>query len=73
MSWEEKSMSGDKVKAACLRKKLYISHEEADRALLLCRKHEPTLKLRIYNCPQCKGWHLTSKPFMRFQPVKIIW
>ena len=66
-------MNNDQIKAACLRKKLYVTRNEADRAVLLCYKREPTLTLRIYHCSNCQGFHLTSKPFKRFEPIKITW
>lgn len=44
----------------CLNKALYITYEEADRVRKHCEK-ERGIKLRIYKCPICKGYHLTSK------------
>lgn len=44
----------------CLNKALYITLEEAERAKRYCEKQR-NVKLRIYKCPICKGYHLTSK------------
>lgn len=29
------------------------------------RWDEDHIKLRIYPCPHCRAWHLTSKPFIK--------
>lgn len=44
----------------CLNKRLYITQEEAQRVLNICEKRRK-VELRIYKCPICKGYHLTSK------------
>lgn len=44
----------------CLNKRLYITKEEAITALNH-RKNKTDKKLRVYKCPICKGYHLTSK------------
>lgn len=44
----------------CLNKRLYITKQEALNALK--RRQSKTDKmLRVYKCPICKGYHLTSK------------
>ena len=35
-----------------------IQHKDSSR--------RPKIETKVYNCPHCKGWHLTSKP----QPKK---
>ena len=44
----------------CLNKRLYITKEEAQKAF---KRYTKKYKkpLRIYKCPICKGYHLTSK------------
>ena len=44
----------------CLNKRLYITLDEAKRVLVQ-RQKETIEELRIYKCPICKGFHLTSK------------
>jgi len=46
---------------ACLRK---IRHRSEERALIraaCCAGKHNTRSLRVYRCPACNGWHLTSK------------
>lgn len=49
------------LKKACTSKRRYASHIEAEDAAAWCADHGRT-GLRIYRCPYCGGWHLTSKP-----------
>jgi len=44
----------------CLNKRLYITYEEALKVLNV-QKKKTHQNLRIYHCPICKGYHLTSK------------
>lgn len=46
---------------ACFRKKMFITYEEAETA---CRRIK--IPMRIYQCPTCQGYHLTS----RVKPAK---
>jgi hypothetical protein len=46
----------------CLNKRLYVSLKEAIK-VLKHREKKTKKKLRIYKCPCCKGYHLTSKEF----------
>jgi len=46
---------------ACSSKNRYIDEEDALEALEACERHGRR-NLRIYRCPYCDGWHLTSKP-----------
>ena len=48
------------INKMCLDKKLYITYDEALKALKR-RQKMTKLNLRIYKCPHCKGYHLTSK------------
>lgn len=50
----------DKADKMCIMKKLYITYDEAYKTLLR-RQKKTDKKLRIYKCPICKGYHLTSK------------
>lgn len=44
---------------ACRRKRRYESEREADDAAYRARMDGQTLG--IYECPWCRGWHLTSR------------
>ena len=48
------------VYGMCLRKRLYITYEQAENALNH-RKNKVPYNLYIYKCPICKGYHLTKK------------
>lgn len=50
------------IEKMCLNKRLYITVEEAQKTLSY-RQKQTGQPLRIYKCPICKGYHLTSKPF----------
>lgn len=43
----------------CLAKRLYTNFEDAETALHYRQKRTNKI-LRIYKCPFCKGYHLTS-------------
>ena len=46
---------------SCGRKMRYESYDDAlHQALKRLRKG--AMQLRVYECPYCHGWHLTSKP-----------
>lgn len=49
----------EEVIAMCSRKRRYVSKIEADRAMRRCIAERPWHRLRVYDCPACKGWHLT--------------
>jgi hypothetical protein len=34
------------------------------------RYDEDHIKLRIYACQICRGWHLTSKPIIKYERVQ---
>ncbi len=46
---------------ACESKNRYATHGDAEAAVIACEEHG-VRGLRIYRCPYCNGWHLTSKP-----------
>lgn len=46
---------------ACERKKRYPNKMDAQEALEACKRHG-SRDLHIYQCPYCKGYHLTHKP-----------
>lgn len=50
----------NKTDKMCLFKRLYITYQEAEKTLKR-RQKKTDKKLRIYKCPICKGYHLTSK------------
>jgi len=43
----------------CEEKKLYITEHEAILGKLRTERKRK-VRLRVYNCDKCKGWHLTS-------------
>lgn len=51
----------------CLTKRLYTNFEDAETALHYRQKRTNKI-LRIYKCPFCKGYHLTSKK--KFEEVE---
>lgn len=60
------------LESGCLKKKLYITYEDADRARKYSSKKTKT-GLRVYACQYCKGFHLTHKPYNSFKAVHIVW
>ncbi len=46
---------------ACESKNRYVTRAEAEENLAWCAS-QGKRGLHIYQCPHCKGWHLTSKP-----------
>jgi len=42
-------------------KNRYATHREGIRAAMISSRRSG-LALRVYRCPKCHGWHLTSKP-----------
>lgn len=53
-----------KRNTACRGKRRFRDKVEADRALhtLANRSTRDRIPTRTYQCPRCKGWHLTSSP-----------
>ena len=50
-----------KIDKMCLSKEIYFSKEKAEaNAKIFSRLRK--VELRVYKCPYCKGYHLTSKP-----------
>ncbi len=47
---------------ACGKKTRYASQHEARQIANNCERARPETKLRVYFCPVCEGWHITSKP-----------
>lgn len=55
---------------ACRTKRRYRSWNEAQDALTQIRRKDRKQKpVRVYDCPQCHGYHLTSKPEQDPRPV----
>jgi DNA-directed RNA polymerase subunit RPC12/RpoP len=50
----------DKTWADCGSKRRYKTPAEAERQSKVARQKRDE-KLRVYRCPHCAGWHLTSK------------
>lgn len=55
---------------ACLRKKAYESDIKAAAAAGLQEFYDK-VSLRIYRCPWCNKWHLTSKERKRHDPIPM--
>lgn len=51
-------MCGDKVR--------YGSWDSAMTVAVRAARHDPGLTLRIYDCPSCRDWHLTSRAEMSY-------
>ena len=62
----EERLSADKEAAfrrkSCESKNRYASKSEAQLAIASCAEYS-TVKLSVYRCPYCDGWHLTSHPW----------
>ena len=50
---------------SCGKKKRYASQHEARQIANNCERARPGTKLRVYFCPMCEGWHITSKPMKK--------
>lgn len=48
--------------ASCANKRRYANRLAAERQAYLNMLNQPDLELSAYNCDNCKGWHLTSRP-----------
>lgn len=46
---------------ACGKKTRYASQHEARQIANNCERFRPETKLRVYWCPFCDGWHVTSR------------
>jgi hypothetical protein len=56
-------MSTDSEKANCKRKTRYPTEHDAKRSIARLRdKRGINKSFRIYKCPVCFGYHLTSSP-----------
>ena len=53
---------------SCIKKKRYKSKQIAQEAINRVHKKRNT-KLRIYYCPFCLGWHLTSKAIYKSKVI----
>jgi len=50
----------------CNGKLIYGSQGEADRVRKKRYRQRETRRLRSYKFPTCKGWHLTSQKFRKY-------
>ena len=60
------SNKSKKTKNGCKTRKVrYRDHTSAAMALRVLRErsNHDKIPVRVYECPICKGWHLTSKDF----------
>ena len=53
---------GKRGHSSCGRKVRYVSELVARRTAMAAMVREDGLKLWVYPCDYCKGWHLTSHP-----------
>lgn len=46
------------------KKQTFLTRADAERAIARIREHNTKTFAcnRAYQCPHCKGWHMTSKP-----------
>lgn len=49
---------GQRVSRSCLSKVRYATE---DRAITVAARACERVSLRVYGCPDCGGWHLTSQ------------
>jgi hypothetical protein len=49
------------LRSQCGNKRRYRDHDEAKRVRRTCLAQRPDQPLRIYPCPYCRGFHLTSQ------------
>lgn len=48
------------LRNSCASKRRYDSKHEAEATAEDQMNLDPDLKLRVYQCPYCAGWHLTK-------------
>lgn len=53
--------SEKRFEAMCASKNPYRTFEHAEKILKRRTQRTPGIHLRIYLCPHCHNWHLTSK------------
>lgn len=51
---------------ACINKRRYASEDEAKAMKKIREDKTENLVLRVYLCPNCEGFHLTSKPEKKY-------
>lgn len=58
-----RAAAGHPEAGACRRKVRYRDKQHALATLRFTSRIESTVTpVRVYECPACNGWHLTSKP-----------
>lgn len=60
--WKDQKVAT--ITMACLRKRRYAAVNEAQRQAQLASRRVGAA-VRVYRCPICFGWHLTSAPRRR--------
>lgn len=58
----EEQREAERRHKSCETKKRYRTRDDAQEAIAACARHG-TKGLSCYQCPYCKGWHLTSHPW----------
>ena len=53
---------GKRGHSSCGRKVRYVSEVVALRTAIANMRRDRDIKLWVYQCPYCSGWHLTSHP-----------
>lgn len=51
---------GGKRWRICAKKQRYASESEAQKTANAAMRNRPEHPLRIYDCPECNGWHITK-------------
>lgn len=55
----------------CGKKTRYHSQHEARQIANNCERARPGTKLRVYWCPICEGWHMTSQPYKKSKILEV--
>lgn len=54
----------------CSSKERYEDEHRAQRVADKCMEKRPGVELRVYDCMDCNGWHISSKPFIEREPKR---
>lgn len=48
----------------CKNKRRYDSEFEAQKTANVAMRYRPNQPLRVYDCADCNGWHITKRRFL---------
>ena len=48
------------VSFSCGDKRRYPTEKAVEEAIIIAELQRPSVELSFYQCPDCRGWHLTS-------------